>query len=158
MHCTVDNISKVLLKTLDQRRVDMACAGRVMWVRSAAMAMKIAMLEAIARDPVEPVIDAELLDSASRPVDWFTLYAETFVRNRIADSYQETKLNKVKQLITAAGSAGITRSDLLRKTQSIGKKDPDELLDRLIESEERLAGEHWTPPTRLPRASGGCTC
>ena len=125
-----------LFSQLDRRRVDMARAGRVMWVRSAAMSLKVAMLEAIARDPLKPVVDAELLDSARRLVDWFTLYAERVVRERIADNYEEQTLIKIRQIIQVAGPEGIPHSELLRRVQSIGKARLKEVIERLQESEE----------------------
>lgn len=38
---------------------------------------------------INPIIDALLLDSARKLVDWFTLYAEQFVRRKIADTSHE---------------------------------------------------------------------
>jgi len=125
-----------MFSQLDRRRVDMARAGRVMWVRSAAMSLKVAMLEAIARDPLKPVVDAELLGSACRLVDWFTLYAERVVRERIADNYEEQTLIKIRQIIQVAGPEGIPHSELLRRVQSIGKARLKDVIERLQESEE----------------------
>lgn len=123
-----------LFYQLDARRVEMARSGRVMWVRSAAMAVKIAMLEAIARDPLQPVIDAELLDSARKLVDWFTLYAETYVASKIADNDTQRELNKIKAIIADGGAAGVTGTELTRKTQSMKKRDRDDHIRTLIES------------------------
>lgn len=130
----VTSQAQELLHQLDQRRVDMARTGRVMWVRSAAMAVKIAMLEAIARDPVEPVIDAELLDSARKLVDWFTLYAETYVASRIADNDTQRDINKVRAIVTDGGEGGVTASEVTRRTQTMRKRDRDDHIRTLIES------------------------
>jgi hypothetical protein len=119
---------------LDERRVEMARAGRVMWVRSAAMAVKVAMLEAIARDPVAPVIDAELLDSARRLVDWFTQYSETYVSSKVADNDTQREVNRIRSLISDAGANGLTGTELTRKTQSMRKRDRDDHVRTLIES------------------------
>ena len=123
-----------LLHQLDQRRVDLARAGRVMWVRSAAMAVKVAMLEAIARDPVAPVVDAELLDSARRLVDWFTLYAETFVASKIADNEVQRDLNKIRQLIADGGEHGTSITELTRKTTAMRKRDREDHIRTLVDS------------------------
>jgi len=125
-----------LFMRLDQRRVEMARAGRVMWVRSAVMAAKIAMLEAIARDPISPTIDAELLNSSRMLVDWFTLYAETVLLERIADNYEESCHKKVLHLINSAGSNGITHSDLLRQTQFMDAKRVNEIIKRFVDSDQ----------------------
>ena len=125
-----------LFMRLDQRRVEMACAGRVMWVRSAVMAAKIAMLEAIARDPISPVIDAKLLDSSRMLVDWFTLYAETVLLERIADNYEESCHKKVLHLISSARSNGIPHSDLLRQTQFMDAKRVNEIIKRFVDSDQ----------------------
>jgi hypothetical protein len=119
---------------LDERRVEMARAGRVMWVRSAAMAVKVAMLEAIARDPVTPVVDAELLDSARRLVDWFTQYSETYVSSKVADNDTQREVNRIRSLISDAGANGLTGTELTRKTQSMRKRDRDDHVRTLIES------------------------
>jgi len=123
-----------LFALLDQRRVDMARQGRVMWVRSAAMSVKIAMLEAIARDPVSPVIDAELLASARSLVDWFTLFAETYLASRIADSDVQRDLNKVRNIIGDGREAGVTLTELTRRAQSMRKRDRDDHIKTLMES------------------------
>jgi len=140
----VTSQAQELLHQLDQRRVDMARTGRVMWVRSAAMAMKIAMLEAIARDPLQPVIDAELLDSARKLVDWFTLYAETYVASRIADNDVQRDINKVKAIVTDGGEAGVTASEVTRRTQTMRKRDRDDHVRTLIESGQV---SEWTAQT-----------
>jgi hypothetical protein len=123
-----------LFTQLDQRRVDMARVGRVMWVRSAAMSVKVAMLEAIARDPISPVIDAELLDSSRKLVDWFTLYAETFLASRIADSDTQRDINRLREIIAEGKDVGVTLSEVTRKTQSMRRRDREDHLKTLIES------------------------
>jgi len=123
-----------LFTQLDQRRVDMARAGRVMWVRSAAMATKVAMLEAIGRDPIDPVIDAELLDSARKLVDWFTLFAETYVASRIADNDTQRDINKVRAIVADGEELGVNASELTRRTQTMRKRDRDDHIQTLIES------------------------
>lgn len=128
-----------LFTQLDQRRVDMARAGRVMWVRSAAMAIKIAMLEAVARDPLSPVIDAELLDSSRKLVDWFTLYAETFLASRIADTDTERGINRVRAIIADGKEAGVTVTELTRRTQSMRRRDRDDHVQTLIDSGQVVA-------------------
>ena len=141
-----------LFTQLDQRRVDMARAGRVMWVRSAAMSVKIAMLEAIARDPLKPVIDAELLDSARKLVDWFTLYAETYLASRIADSDTQRDTNRVRDLIADGKERGISLSELSRKTQSMRRRDREDCIKTLIESGQIEAEQEGTagrPSTRF---------
>ena len=123
-----------LFSQLDQRRVDMARTNRVMWVRSAAMSVKIAMLEAIARDPLQPVVDAELLDSARRLVDWFTLYAETFLASRIADSDTQRDINRLREIITNGEKEGVTLTEVTRKTQSMRRRDREDHIKTLVES------------------------
>ncbi len=124
----------MLFHSLDERKVKMAQEGRVMWVRSAAMAVKIAMLEAIAIDPINPLIDAPLLDSARRLVDWFTVYAEQFVRRKIADTSHERALNNVYAIVERAGLAGLSRNDLVRQTQKFKPEDRDAYLAQLLEA------------------------
>ena len=130
-----------LFISLDQRRVDMARSGRVMWVRSAAMSVKIAMLEAVARDPVNPVIDAELLDSARKLVDWFTRYAETYLASRIADSDVQRDLNKVRAIIADGREQGVTMTELTRRAQSMRKRDRDDHIKTLIDSGQAVVVE-----------------
>ena len=110
-----------------------------MWVRSAAMAIKIAMLEAVARDPLSPVIDAELLDSSRKLVDWFTLYAETFLASRIADTDTERGINRVRAIIADGKEAGVTVTELTRRTQSMRRRDRDDHVQTLIDSGQVVA-------------------
>jgi len=137
-----------LFMQLDRRRVEMARAGRVMWVRSAAMSVKIAMLEAVARDPLNPVIDADLLDSSRKLVDWFTLYAETFLASRIADTDTERGINRVRAIISDGKENGVTLTEITKRTQSMRRRDRDDHIKTLIESGQVVNWQDTSQPGR----------
>lgn len=121
------------LETLDERLVELAKAKRTMWVRSGANAAKVAMLEAIAIDPLNPVVTLELLESASRLVNWFTSYAENVIRPAIADTDHERRVNHILAIIRQAGPTGILRNELTRKTQKYNNRDREDILRQLKE-------------------------
>ncbi len=130
---------------LDERRVDLVRQGRTMWVRSAATAAKIAMLEAIALDPVNPIVDAEVLASASGWSTVHTLYAEEYLIKNIADTDHERRLNTVFGHIERAGATGISRNELVRRTQQMKTEDLDSILKQL-EIAERITATTLAGP------------
>ena len=128
--------AKEMFYALDTRKRKMLADHRRMWVRSASHIVKVAMLEAIATNPLEPVVTAEGMDSARRLVDWFMQYAETYIASRIADNDVERDLKKIKMFIADGGVEGVQRWALNRKVQTMLPRTRDEMIKSLIESQE----------------------
>ncbi len=118
---------------LDDRKLGLLASGRNMWVRSVAQTIKIAMLEAIATNPGDPLITVELMNSARRLVDWFTNYAESYVVILVADNDRERMFNKLKSTIVDGGDKGVSRRDLTRKMQKLKSGDREDLLKSLVD-------------------------
>ena len=58
------------------------------------------------------------------------------VKETVAENNDEKAKKRILQIVAAAGSGGITKSELTRKTQFIRKSFRDEYLEDLVESGE----------------------
>lgn len=106
--------------------------GRYIWVRSTELSTKVAMIEAIARDPVRPVITLEIIGMARDLVAWLLGYAESFFDDQVSDNETEATHKKVLQIVKRAGS--ITGSDLARATQWLKKREREEVMQTLLDA------------------------
>lgn len=101
--------------------------------RYAENVAKIAMLSAISRDPAQPMTE-------ERDVRWAALLVEHCIatvlqeaERRVADNDTEAKHKRVLEIIRVAGE--ITRSDLVRKTQFLSRREREEILQALSDGE-----------------------
>lgn len=62
------------------------------------------------------------------------------VKETVSESPDEKAKKRILQVVSAAGSGGITRNELTRKTQFIRKTFRDEYLEDLVESGELVMG------------------
>jgi len=106
--------------------------GRYIWVRSTELATKIAMIEAIARDPVRPIITSEIIAMSRDLVAWLLSYAESFFDDQVSDNETEATHKKVLQIVKRAGL--ITGSDLARATQFLKKREREEVMQTLVDA------------------------
>ena len=58
------------------------------------------------------------------------------VKETVAENNDEKAKKRILQVVASAGSGGISRNDLTRKTQFIRKSFRDEYLDDLVEGGE----------------------
>jgi hypothetical protein len=102
--------------------------------------IKIALIKAISDNPAQPIITAGVVRWAETIVNWCTDAMLRDAEFYISDNEMEANHKKVLDIIRKARSAGISRSNLLRKTQYLGKKGLEPILDTLLESHQIIDG------------------
>jgi hypothetical protein len=94
---------------------------------------KVALIKAVSANPSAPIIRGVDAQWARELVEHCVATLIVHADRHVADNDQEANHKKVLRLIEAAGSDGITRSELYRKTHSLGEKR-DAVLSGLIEA------------------------
>jgi len=103
-------------------------------------ALKLALIVAVGRYPTNPAID---LSAADWAIDFVRHYARrtiAAVERHVADTETEAHLKRLKEVIRAAGSSGITKSEVTRASQWLKSRDRNEILETLIESGDITTG------------------
>ena len=107
-------------------------------------ASKLALIVAVGRDPVAPVIG---LEDAVWAIDFVRHYARRTidaVERHVADTETEANVKRIKEIIRLAGAKGITKSELTRASQWLRARDRDDILLTLIESGDVETGMRET--------------
>ena len=99
-------------------------------------ARRVALVLAVGRDGKGAVITEGDADYACRLVRYLVGDLIRAVRETVSESPDEKAKKRIVQIVADAGSGGITRNELTRKTQFIRKSFRDEYLADLIESGE----------------------
>ena len=99
-------------------------------------ARRIALVLAVGRDGKAAVVTERDADYACRLVRYLVGDLIRAVRETVSESPDEKAKKRIVQIVADAGSRGITRNELTRKTQFIRKSFRDEYLADLIESGE----------------------
>lgn len=103
----------------------------VLFGRQAENTAKLAMLASISREPARPVTKLRDVTWAAALVEHCIATVMREADRRVADNDTEAKHKRVLEIIRAAGE--ISRSDLLRKTQFLARREREEILDALVE-------------------------
>lgn len=110
---------------------------------------KIAMIYAIAKDHLNPHIDAEAYEWAKD----FVLYSSNMMinatRDNVSDNMQESQVKRLLNVIKGAGAKGIDRSQLIKKTQWLKARERNEIINDLLESQQVL--QHLDATSTKPR-------
>lgn len=112
--------------------------------RIAENAAKVALVLAVGRDAVHPVIR---LEDAVWAIDFVRHFARRTidaVDRHVADTETEAHLKRLREIIRKAGTAGITKSELTRATQWLRARDRDDILLTLVESGDIVTVEQET--------------
>ena len=99
-------------------------------------ARRVALTLAVGRDGKAAVITERDADYACRLVRYLVGDLIRAVRETVSESPDEKAKKRIVQIVADAGSGGISRNELTRKTQFIRKSFRDEYLADLIESGE----------------------
>ena len=108
-----------------------------LWGRYRENALKIAMVLAIMRNPVAPVLTPGDLKFAKDFVGWSCQFMHYLATGHLADSEHERVRNTLAQIIRSAGLDGIGRSAITRRTQRISARSREDAL-RVLQDEERI--------------------
>ena len=99
-------------------------------------ARRVALVLAVGRDGKGAVVTERDADYACRLVRYLVGDLIRAVRETVSESPDEKAKKRIVQIVADAGSGGITRNELTRKTQFIRKSFRDEYLADLTESGE----------------------
>ena len=109
-----------------------------LWSRAAEKARKLALLHTCSRMvPGEPIqIDAEAAKWACELSKYLTQRLIHLAYQWVADGAFDARRKRVLRAIQESGGAGITGSELCRKTQSLSPRERAEVLEALLQSGE----------------------
>ncbi len=105
-------------------------------------ANQFALILAASRNPEQPIIDEY---EASRACELARFTAERAVEichEWIASNLTEATSQRVLRLIRASGKAGISRSELTRKTQWLKRTERREIIESLVDAGLIIAGQN----------------
>ena len=102
--------------------------------RIAENAAKVALIRAVSADPMAPVIRGEDAEWSIAFIRSCADRTMTEVERRVADNDVERNHKRVMEIIRAAGPAGLTKNDLVRRTQFLDKRPREEVITSLVEA------------------------
>ncbi|GAA6176919.1 bifunctional DNA primase/polymerase [Sulfitobacter pacificus] len=94
-------------------------------------ATKIALISAVGRDPVNPMIERKDMDIGHAIAWWSANTMITSIASHIADNQIERDVNAVERFIKEGADNGRKWSDVLRKFRSIKSRDLKEITESL---------------------------
>jgi hypothetical protein len=94
---------------------------------------KVALIKAVGANPAAPVIRADDAIWARDVVAHCVATLEVQTERHLADNDTERNHKRVLEIIRRPGPAGMTRSELLRSTQFLEKRQLEDILSRLVE-------------------------
>jgi hypothetical protein len=138
----------------DRQRRSLDCGHGAVLARVWENTAKVALIKAVSADPARPVIRLEDATWARDVVAFCVETLLTQAERHIAENDIERSSKRVQEIIRAAGPRGITKKRLYDKTRFLTKRDREDILTTLIESEEIGVTVHQTggKPTTTYRA------
>lgn len=102
--------------------------------RVAENAAKVALVRAVSLDPAAPTIRVSDAEWAIAFVRHFAERTIVEVERNVADNETERNHKRVLEAVRAAGMEGLTKSDLIRRTQFLDKRQREEVMASLVEA------------------------
>lgn len=109
-----------------------------LWVRMGAHVAKLALIRTVS-DVFDRTITSEDVAWARDLVVWCLERTMAEAESRVADSQQEALTKRVLRIVVDAGPAGLTSSQLTRKTQWLRRSDRKDILTTLVEGGDVVA-------------------
>jgi Strictosidine synthase/Protein of unknown function (DUF3987) len=135
----------------DRQRRSLDCGHGAVLARVWENTAKVALIKAVSADPARPVIRLEDATWARNVVAFCVETLLTQAERHIAENDIERSSKRVQEIIRAAGPRGITKKRLYDKTRFLTKRDREDILTTLIESEEIGVTVHQSPPPPIAR-------
>jgi hypothetical protein len=126
----------------DRQRRSLDCGYGAVLARVWENTAKVALIKAVSADPVQPVIRRQDAEWARDVVAFCVETLLTQAQRHIAENDTERSNKRVQEIIRAAGPRGITKKRLYDKTRFLTRRDREDILATLIESEEVCATVH----------------
>ena len=116
---------------------------------------KVALVKAVSANPAEPVIRGVDAQWAREVVDHCVATLLIQAERHLADNEIERNHKRVLEIIRAAGAGGVTKSELIRRTQFLDKRQRDEVIATLVEASmvSGVMRPSATKPTVIYRAA-----
>ena len=115
--------------------------------RVAEVAQRIALVSAIGRDPVAPVLAADDFEIGHAIARWSACEMVRNIASHIADNQTERDVNDVERRIATAGPEGVLKGKLKDQLRGIRKREFDDIVASLEES-GRIAVERTVSATK----------
>ncbi|CAA7615756.1 conserved hypothetical protein [Magnetospirillum sp. UT-4] len=96
-------------------------------------AAKVALIRAVSIDPVAPVIRGDDADWAIRFVGTCADRTMGEIDRHVADNDIERSHKRLLEIVRSAGPTGISKSDLIRRSQFLDRRQRDEVIAVLVE-------------------------
>ena len=116
-------------------------------LRVAENAVKIALVSAIGREPLAPVVTMDDFEKAHLLARWSACEMVRNIGSHIADNQVERDVNEVERRILKAGPDGILKGKLKDQVRAIRKREFDDIVASLEES-GRIAIERTSSATK----------
>ena len=121
--------------------------------KAAENAIRIALILAVSRDNDRPVIGEREATFATKLVRYLIGEVIRVVRANVAESADEKAKKRILQILAQAGREGLTKNELTRKTQFIGRRNREEYIDDLAEAGEIVVTEDAWKTARIKLAA-----
>jgi hypothetical protein len=121
-------------KSIRGWQLKQARADDVLWVRYSELTVKIAMIEAIARDPISPTVTFDIFKMSNDLVRWSFNYAADLIHREVSENEIEASHKRVLNFIRRQGDAGASSTQLAKSLQGMKARDRNEILQTLLES------------------------
>lgn len=111
--------------------------GEISYIYGKAVenARRIAMIIAIGKNEIDPIISSEDMQYAVSLVKYTITTAVTTIEENVAENETERNKKNILKIIREAGPRGITRGMLSRRTQTLVMEQRNKILDDLIVAE-----------------------
>lgn len=118
---------------------------------------KLAMIKAVSAAPEAPVVRLADAEWARAVVAHCVATMFDQAERHLADNEIERNHKRVLEIIRAEGTAGITRKNLYDRTRFLSRRDREDILATLVESERvtEIVRPTATKPVTIYRAGGG---
>ena len=132
-----------LLDQADEEQLTWKRENRNTWAsafiaRSVEHTIRVAMIRAISRDPVTPIIETTDIRWAQALVEHCLVTAMRETENHVADSKSESDIKKLLEVVRKAGKGGVSKSDLIRRTRFIDTRQRNAIVADLVST-----GDLW---------------
>jgi hypothetical protein len=119
---------------LKQWQIDCARRKDYLWVRFSEISLKIAMIEAVARNPISPVVSFDILKMSAELARWSFNFTAELLHKEVAENDIEAAHKRILKLIRDSGSDGMSSTQLAKACQGLKARDRSEYLQTLLES------------------------
>lgn len=112
-----------------------------LWSGTGEITAKLALLFACSRSRNPLQIEKQDVDLAVKLSNWLTRRKVELSQDNVAENLTETQAKRIFRLVKESGSNGLTKDQIVRRTQWIKKRERDELLSDLISGGKIFASE-----------------